>query len=161
MFYGKTQNYLHHGPSKLQNAINEIQSMVIFIVQKEYQTLTKKWSYKRNMKADYPLYVINSVVNEFHKGKECGDESLILVPLCLRLQSLSYLLKYLSIALFIFHLFQERSNPNRFLKRKDPKLRLKNNVIWISKKKLLLFLENSCFLKTSEKCLKDTWKEIL
>ena len=81
------------------------------------------------MKADYPPYVINSVVNEFHKGKECGDESLISVPLCLRLQSLSYLLKYLSIALFIFHLFQERSNPNRFLKRKDPKLRLKNNVI--------------------------------
>ena len=34
--YGKTQNYLHHGPPKLQNAINEIQSMVISIVQKEY-----------------------------------------------------------------------------------------------------------------------------
>ena len=42
-FTGKTQNYLHHGPPKLQNAINEIQSMVIFIVQKEYhQTLMKK-----------------------------------------------------------------------------------------------------------------------
>ena len=42
-FIGKTQNYLHHGPPKLQNAINEIQSMVIFIVQKDYrQTLTKK-----------------------------------------------------------------------------------------------------------------------
>ena len=41
--YGKTQNYLQHGPPKLQNAINKIQSMVIFIVQKEYyQTLTKK-----------------------------------------------------------------------------------------------------------------------
>ena len=41
--YGKTQNYLHHGPPKLQNAINQIQSMVIFIIQKEYhQTLTKK-----------------------------------------------------------------------------------------------------------------------
>ena len=34
--YGKTQNYLQHGPPKLQNAINKIQSMVIFIVQKEY-----------------------------------------------------------------------------------------------------------------------------
>ena len=34
---------LHFGPSKFQNAINEIQSTVIFIVQKEYhQTLTKK-----------------------------------------------------------------------------------------------------------------------
>ena len=31
-FIGKTQNYLHHRPPKLQNAINEIQSMVIFIV---------------------------------------------------------------------------------------------------------------------------------
>ena len=42
-FTGKTQNYLHHGPPKLQNAINEIKSMVIFIVQKQYhQALTKK-----------------------------------------------------------------------------------------------------------------------
>ena len=42
-FIGKTQNYLHHGPPKLQNAINQIQSMVIFIIQKEYhQTLTRK-----------------------------------------------------------------------------------------------------------------------
>ena len=29
------------------------------------------------MKADYPLRFINSVVNEFQKGKECGDESFI------------------------------------------------------------------------------------
>ena len=28
------------------------------------------------MKADYPLRFINSVVNEFQKGNECGDESL-------------------------------------------------------------------------------------
>ena len=42
-FTGKTQNYLHHGPPKLQNAINKIKSMVIFIVQKQYhQALTKK-----------------------------------------------------------------------------------------------------------------------
>ena len=35
---------LHLGPSSTQNVINEIQSMVIFIVQKEYhQTLTKKF----------------------------------------------------------------------------------------------------------------------
>ena len=32
------------------------------------------------MKADYPLHFINSVVNEFQKGKECGDESLIIPP---------------------------------------------------------------------------------
>ena len=43
-FIERTQNYLHRRPPKLQNAINEIQSMVIFIVQKEYhQTLTKKY----------------------------------------------------------------------------------------------------------------------
>ena len=43
MFIGKTQNYLYHGLPILQNAINEMQSMMIFIVQKEYyQTLTKK-----------------------------------------------------------------------------------------------------------------------
>ena len=27
------------------------------------------------MKADYPLRLINSVVNEFQKSKECGDDS--------------------------------------------------------------------------------------
>ena len=30
------------------------------------------------MKADYPLRFINSVVNEFRKGKECGDERFII-----------------------------------------------------------------------------------
>ena len=40
---GKTQNYFHHGPPELQNAMNEIQSMVIFIDQNEYQTLAKKF----------------------------------------------------------------------------------------------------------------------
>ena len=40
---GKTQNYLQHGSPKLQSAINEIQSMVIIIVQKEYhQTFSCK-----------------------------------------------------------------------------------------------------------------------
>ena len=34
------------------------------------------------MKADYPLRFINSVVNEFQKGKECGDESFI-IPISL------------------------------------------------------------------------------
>ena len=32
------------------------------------------------MKADYPLRFINSVVNEFHKGKECGHESFAIPP---------------------------------------------------------------------------------
>ena len=32
------------------------------------------------MKADYPLRFINSVVNEFQKGKECGDKSFIIPP---------------------------------------------------------------------------------
>ena len=30
------------------------------------------------MKADYPLRFINSVVNEFQKGKECRDESFMI-----------------------------------------------------------------------------------
>ena len=63
MFIGKTQNYLHHGPPKLQNAVNEIQSMVSSL-----------------FKADYLMRFINSVVNEFQKGKECGDESFIIPP---------------------------------------------------------------------------------
>ena len=45
------------------------------------------------MKADYPLRFINSVVNEFQKGKECGDESFIIPP-SLKLQNLTYSLKY-------------------------------------------------------------------
>ena len=32
------------------------------------------------MKAAYPLHFINSVVNEFKKGRECGDESFIIAP---------------------------------------------------------------------------------
>ena len=31
------------------------------------------------MKADYPLRFISNVVNEFQKGKECGDESFIIL----------------------------------------------------------------------------------
>ena len=30
------------------------------------------------VKADYPLRFINSVVNEFQNGNECGDESFII-----------------------------------------------------------------------------------
>ena len=30
------------------------------------------------LKVDYPLHFINSVANEFQKGKECGDESFII-----------------------------------------------------------------------------------
>ena len=33
---------------------------------------------KKFMKADYPLHFINSVVNEFQKGKECRDESFMI-----------------------------------------------------------------------------------
>ena len=35
LLIGKTQNYLHHGPPDLKNAISEIQSMVILINQKK------------------------------------------------------------------------------------------------------------------------------
>ena len=45
------------------------------------------------LKADCPLHFITSVVNEFEKGKECGDESFI-IPTSLKLQHLPYSLKY-------------------------------------------------------------------
>ena len=48
--------------------------MVIFIIQKEY--------HQKFIKTDYPLRFINIVVNQFQKGKECGDESFI-IPLTL------------------------------------------------------------------------------
>ena len=32
------------------------------------------------MKANYPLRFINSVVNEFQKGKECEDECFLIPP---------------------------------------------------------------------------------
>ena len=55
--------------------------MVLFNIQKEYhQTLTKKSLWKRKVyERCYPLRFINSVANEFKKGKECGDES-FMVP---------------------------------------------------------------------------------
>ena len=79
MFTGKTQNCLHHGPPKLQNAINEIQSIVLHRSKRisnfdeEIPLIKEKF-----MKAGYPLHFINIVVNEFQKGKECGDESFII-----------------------------------------------------------------------------------
>ena len=81
MFVRKTQIYLHHGPPKLQNATNQMQSMVIFIFQKEYhQNFDEEIPLikEKFMKADYPLRFINSVVNEFQKGKECGGGSFII-----------------------------------------------------------------------------------
>ena len=56
-FIGKTQNYLHHGLPKLQNAINKIQSMVIFMIQNEYHQTLAKISLlikEKIMKVDYP-----------------------------------------------------------------------------------------------------------
>ena len=32
------------------------------------------------MKDDYPLHFTNSVINEFQKGKDHGDESFIILP---------------------------------------------------------------------------------
>ena len=58
--------------------MNETQSMAIFIDEKfhhinEETTLIKK----RFLEADYPLSFIESVVNEFQKGKECEDDGFI------------------------------------------------------------------------------------
>ena len=76
---GKTHIYLHHRTPKLQNAINEIQSRVILIVQKEcHQIKCHPLIKEKFMKTDYPLRFINSVINDFQKGKESGDESFII-----------------------------------------------------------------------------------
>ena len=37
------------------------------------------------MKDDHPLRFINSVVKKFRKGKECGDESFIILPSLLKI----------------------------------------------------------------------------
>ena len=46
LFIGKTQNYLHHGPPDLKNAISEIQSMLILINQKKKK---KKGKFKEEI----------------------------------------------------------------------------------------------------------------
>ena len=62
------------------------------------------------MKADYPLRFINSVVNEFQKGKECGDESCIIPP------SLFEITKP-SIFIEITYCELNRIKPKHFLKK--------------------------------------------
>ena len=52
----RKNKHLHNGPSKLQNAIKEIQSMVIFIVQKEYHQNLKK-----------SLWIPPNLLTKFHK----------------------------------------------------------------------------------------------
>ena len=76
---GKTSTKFNHGPRKLQNAINKIQSMVIFTVQKEYHQTSKILLIKEKfIKADYPLCFINCVVNEIQKGKTCRNDGFII-----------------------------------------------------------------------------------
>ena len=77
---GKTENYLHHGLSNLQSAINKTQLMVIFIVQKESSNFVKGVPpiEEKVAKAEYSLRFIKSVVNEFKKCKECKTESFII-----------------------------------------------------------------------------------
>ena len=81
MFTRKVQNYQHHGSPKLQNAINEIQSIAILAVQKEFHQTEKIPLIKEKfMKDDYSLHFTNSVINEFQKCKDHGDESFIILP---------------------------------------------------------------------------------
>ena len=44
--------------------------------------------------ADYPLRFINSVVNEFQKGEECGDENFIIPPSLFEIIRTKIFLKY-------------------------------------------------------------------
>ena len=80
MFIVKTQNYLHHGPPKRykQNTINgnlHHSKRISSNFDTEIPLL------KENVnKSDCTLSFINSVVNDFQTGKECGDESFRIVP---------------------------------------------------------------------------------
>ena len=73
MFIKNTQNYFHHGPSKLQNAINKIELMAICTDCSKRVSLN--WDKETTLikekfiKADYPLCFTNSIVNEFQKGR--------------------------------------------------------------------------------------------
>ena len=86
-FFRKTQNNLHHGPAKLENAIKELQSMVIFIVQKRISSNFDKeiLLIKKIMKFWLTITFINSVVNNFQKGWEFGDENFIIQPSLLKI----------------------------------------------------------------------------
>ena len=83
----KTQNNLPNGPPKLEKAIKELQSMVIFIVQKRISSnFDKEIPLTKNiMKFWLPITFINSVVNNFQKGWEFGDESFIIQPSLLKI----------------------------------------------------------------------------
>ena len=72
MFSEKIQNWHHCGPTKLQNAINEIQLVVIFVIQKVFLNEREE----KPTRVDYPMRFINSVINEFKKSKDHGDENL-------------------------------------------------------------------------------------
>ena len=73
MFIKNTQNYFHHGPSKLQNAINEIELMAVCTDCSKRVSLNwdKETTLRKEhfIKADHPLCFTNSIVNEFQKGR--------------------------------------------------------------------------------------------
>ena len=49
-FARKVQNYIQHSPAKLQNAINETQSITTFIIQREFhRTLSRNPSDKKDL----------------------------------------------------------------------------------------------------------------
>ena len=79
-FTGKIQNCSQHGPPKLQNAKKNTangdlhHSKRISLNFDEEILLVKE----KFMKFDYPLRFINSVFNEFQKGKNHGGESFII-----------------------------------------------------------------------------------
>ena len=74
-FTGKAKKF------QISRALQTIQSKVICIVQKEFhQTSQDIHLIKENfIKADYLLRFINRVIND-HKGKDHGDEDLIIPP---------------------------------------------------------------------------------
>ena len=69
MFIRKAKIYLHDGPPVLQNSLKKYDQWWSSSFKKNQTNVEEEIP----LKADYPLHFMNSIVNEFQKGKECGD----------------------------------------------------------------------------------------
>ena len=103
MFIGKTRNYYK------QNTINgnlHRSKRITSNFDEEIPLIKEKF-----MKADYPLRFINSVVNEFLKGKECGNERFIISPSLFQITKPYFELDEIKLKHFLkkFHKFTNNS----------------------------------------------------
>ena len=95
--YRKNTKLPYDGPPKFQNAINEIQSMVIFIFKKErHQTLTKKSHSEKESLWRLITHCVSLTVSLMNvkRVKNVELKALQFWLVCLKLQHLLYSLKY-------------------------------------------------------------------